>query len=118
MPEPRELTAARRSLAEAEAKYRAADGLARLEDGLALLDDVIAAGSPAEVKTARNLASSYAARIYARINELVLGDAQLPEPELEHYFKMVLAFDRVDIELPKAAIPVANYVPVVRAAAA
>jgi hypothetical protein len=103
MPEPRELTAARRCLAEAEARYRSAEGLARLAEGLALLDDLIGAGSPAEVETARNLASSYAARIYARIHELVGNDAQVPEPELEHFFKMVLAFDRVDAELPQAA---------------
>lgn len=103
MREPRELTAARRSLAEAEAKYRSADGLARLEDGLALLDDVIAAGSPTDVQTARNLASTYAARIYERIDKLVAQDGQLPEPELEHFFKVVLAFDRVDAPLPPAA---------------
>ena len=103
MPEPRELTAARRCLAEAEAKYRAADGLVRLGEGLALLDDLIGAGSAAEVKTARNLASSYAARIYARIHDLVRQDTQVPEPELEHFFKIVLAFDRVDVELPQAA---------------
>jgi hypothetical protein len=103
MREPRELIAARRCLAEAEAKYRAADGLARLAEGLALLDDLIGAGSAAEAKTARNLASSYAARIYGRIHDLVRQDAQVPEPELEHFFKMVLAFDRVDAELPQAA---------------
>ncbi len=103
MREPRELTAARRCLAEAEAGYRSADGLASLTDGLALLDDVIATGSAAQATTARNLASTYAARIYGRINALVARDSQLPEPELEHFFKVVLAFDQVGTELPASA---------------
>ena len=30
-------------------------------------------------------------------------DAQVPEPELEHYFKVVLAFDQVSEALPAAA---------------
>ena len=103
MPELRELKEARRRLAEAEADLRSADGLARLAEGLGLLDDVIATGSPAEARTARNLAASYASRVYARIGGAVAEDPQLPEPELEHYFKVVLAFDRVDVEPPAAA---------------
>jgi hypothetical protein len=33
----------------------------------------------------------------------VAGDAQLPEPELEHFFKVVLAFDQVGAALPDSA---------------
>jgi hypothetical protein len=101
MPEPQELTKARRCLAGAEASLRSADGLAQLVEGLALLDDVIGGGAAAS--TARNLAASYAARIYARVGEAVAGDAQLPEPELEHFFKVVLAFDQVGDALPESA---------------
>jgi len=102
MREPQELTKARRCLARAEEVMSSADGLAQLVEGLALLDDVIGAGTAA-ASTARNLAASYAARIYARVRDAVAGDAQLPEPELEHFFKVVLAFDQVGAALPESA---------------
>jgi hypothetical protein len=102
MPEPRELTKARQCLARAEASLSSADGLMQLVEGLALLDYVIGA-STAAASTARNLAASYAARIYARVGDAVAGDAQLPEPELEHFFKVVLAFDQVGAALPESA---------------
>ena len=102
MPEPRELTKARRCLARAEASLSTADGLTQLVEGLALLDDVIGGGTAAAA-TARNLAASYAARIYARVRDAVAGDAQLPEPELEHFFKVVLAFDQLGAVLPQSA---------------
>ncbi len=103
MREPKELVDARRCLAQAEAGLRTADGLARLAEGLALLEDVLAAGSPAEAATAANLASTYAGRLYGRIDALVRTDQQLPEPELEHFFKVVLAFDSVSAALPASA---------------
>ena len=46
---------------------------------------------------------TYAARIYARVGRAVVGDAQLPEPELEHFFKVVLAFDQIGAALPESA---------------
>jgi hypothetical protein len=103
MPEPRELSNARRCLARAEAELRSADGLRELVEGLAFLEEVIGAGTAAAASTARNLATSYAARIYAQVGDSVAGDAQLPEPELEHFFKVVLAFDHVAVELPQSA---------------
>src|SRR5262245_11348232 len=103
MPESRELVDARRCLAEGEADYRSADGLASLEDGLALLDDLIAGAKPAEAKVARNLAATYAARIFGRIGEVLARDSQVPEPALEHFFKVVLAFDQVSAALPDSA---------------
>lgn len=103
MPEQPELLKARRCLARAEAELRTADGLNALLEGLAFLEDVIGAGTAAGANTARNLATSYAARIYARVGDAVATDAQLPEPELEHFFKLVLAFDGVGVDLPQSA---------------
>ena len=102
MAESRELKTARRLLAEAEADVTSAAGLARLTEGLGLLDDLVGVGG-AESKTARNLAATYAKRVYARVGERLAHDAQLPEPELEHFFKVVLAFDLVGGALPSAA---------------
>jgi hypothetical protein len=102
MPEPQELAKARRCLARAEASLSSADGLAQLVEGLAFLDDVIGGGTAA-ASTARNLAASYASRVYARVGDAVAGDAQLPEPELEHFFKVVLAFDQLGSALPESA---------------
>jgi hypothetical protein len=101
MAESRELQAARRWLAEGETHLESADGLARLTEGLARLDEVMSSASKAEAGIARNLASSYASRVYRRIRERLAADAQVPEPALEHYFKVVLAFDQVSGALPE-----------------
>jgi len=103
MPEPQELLKARRCLARAEAELRSADGLRELVDGLALLEDVIGTGTANAASTAHNLATSYAARIYARVGDALAVDEQVPEPELEHFFKVVLAFDQVGAALPESA---------------
>lgn len=103
MNESRELGAARASMAAAEAAWASADGLARLEDGLERLADIIDAGKGAEARIAGNLAASYAGRFYGRVRDKLEREAQVPEPELEHYFKVVLAFDRVQSALPAAA---------------
>jgi hypothetical protein len=89
-------------MARAEASLSSADALTQLVEGLALLDDVIGAGGAAG-STARNLAATYASRIYARVGDAIAGDAQVPEPELEHFFKVVLAFDQIGAELPDSA---------------
>jgi hypothetical protein len=103
MPEPKELTSARRCLAKAEAGLGSEEGLTQLVEGLAFLEDVIGSGTVTAAKTARNLATSYAARVYDRVNTAVTTDRQLPEPQLEHYFKVVLAFDQVGVALPQSA---------------
>ena len=103
MSESRELVAARASMAAAEAAWVSADGLARLEDGLERLADIIEAGKGAETRIAGNLAASYAGRFYGRVRDKLERDTQVPEPELEHCFKVVLAFDRVQSALPAAA---------------
>lgn len=102
MIEPRELLSAREHLARAEAGYRTRDGLYHLEEGLALLEEVMAA-SPEHRKLAENLASTYFTKIYGGIKRLVDADRGLPEPDLEHLFKVVLAFDERSFELPEAA---------------
>jgi hypothetical protein len=90
-------------MAEAETGLSSADGLARLIDGLERLAEIIETGGKAEALTAGNLAAAYAARCYARVRDRLVRDAQVPEPELEHWFKVVLAFDQVRDALPPAA---------------
>ena len=102
MKESRELAAARVCMAQAEAAWASADGLARLLDGLSRLTDIIDTGEP-EARTASNLAASYAGRFYCRVRDKLAHDAQVPEPELEHCFKVVLAFDQIADSLPPAA---------------
>jgi hypothetical protein len=103
MPEPRDLVKARQCLKRAEADWRSAEGLSQLVDGLGLLEDVIGGRDTDAAATARNLGATYAARIYERVRGLVSTDAQLPEPELEHFFKVVLAFDSIGVDLPPEA---------------
>ena len=103
MAEPPELTRARKCLAQAEAAFRAREALGRLAEGIALLDDVIGTHAGPHARTAHNLAAAYAARISGRIRTLVDADPGLPEPELEHFFKMLLAFDPIAGVLPERA---------------
>ena len=103
MPEPRELATARRYLARAEACLDSADGLVRLAEGLSLLDALIAGRDEAVARTAGNLATTYVGRIYERIGAAVALDPQMPEPKLEHYFRVVLALDQVGEALPATA---------------
>jgi hypothetical protein len=102
MPEPRELLSAREHLAQAEAGYRSPEGLYHLEEGLALLEEVVA-DSPQYRQLAQNLATTYFTRIFGGIRRLEDADRGLPEPELEHLFKVVLAFDERSFELPPEA---------------
>ena len=90
-------------MAAAEGAWASTDGLARLFDGLERLADIIEAGDKREAPIAANLAASYAGRFYGRVRAKLERDTQVPEPELEHYFKVVLAFDRVQSALPAAA---------------
>jgi hypothetical protein len=103
MVESPELLSAREHLSRAEARYRTADGLFHLEEGLALLEEVIAGKSPECRTLAHNLASTYSTKIYGCIKTLVEKDRGLPEPDLEHLFKMVLAFDERSFDLPAEA---------------
>jgi len=75
----------------------------RLTEGLGRLTDVLETGNPAEARTAGNLAASYAGRCYERVRKELAQDPQMPEPKLEHYFKVVLAFDQVAGALPPSA---------------
>jgi hypothetical protein len=71
--------------------------------GRATQGAVAEAGAKPEVRTASNLAATYAGRFYGRVRDKLERDAQVPEPELEHCFKVVLAFDQVKDSLPAAA---------------
>ena len=102
MKESRELQAAREHLARGEASYGSPAGLAELEQGLGLLDDVMSANA-AQRTIAENIAKSYATRIYRSIGAVLDRDRAVPEPQLEHLFKVVLAFDQSEIALPDQA---------------
>ena len=103
MTEPRELFTAREHLARGEASYRSAAGLAELEQGIALLDDVMSGKDASHCSIAANIAKTYATRIYRSIGALLEADRAVPEPQLEHLFKVVLVFDQSEIELPDNA---------------
>ena len=103
MIEPPQLVEARAHLAQAEALYRSDDGLFHLEEGLALLDEVMTTAAPQAQSVARNLATTYANRLCATIRKRVEADRGLPETELEHLFKFMLAFDERGFELPPDA---------------
>ncbi len=100
MAEPQSLLSARKHLARAESDYRSEDGLVHLEEGLGLLADVALDGEPEHRRVAANLLSTYSAKICESVKTLVESDPALPEPDLEHLFKVLLAFDTDEFELP------------------
>ena len=100
MKESAQLTAARYHLSRAESGFRGAEGLAHLEEGLAVLEQVLLEGAARDRKVATNLLSTYADRICKSVEALVHGDRAIPEPQLEHLFKVLLAFDAAGPELP------------------
>lgn len=95
-----QLVSARRHLGLAEADYRSRDGLIHLEEGLALLEEISLDGTAEEQAIAANLLGTYSARICDSVRNLVRDDPGLPEPELEHLFRVLLVFDSADLELP------------------
>lgn len=101
MTEPAQLISARRHLSLAESQFRSADGLAHLEEGLALLEEVMLDSTAEYRAIAGNLLSTYSGRICDAVKHLVENDSGLPEPELEHVFKLLLAFDAASLELPE-----------------
>lgn len=101
MIEPPQLVAARTHLFRAESAWRKEDGLAHLEEGLALLEQVAIEAAPRHRQTAANLLATYSRRICGSVRTLVETDRGLPEPELEHLFRILLAFDAaVELDLP------------------
>lgn len=100
MTEPAALTSAREYLSLAEAGFRSADGLRKLREGLALLEEVALEGGTEYWTIATNLLSVYSTRICESVRILVASDRALPEPELEHLFRVLLAFDSGELELP------------------
>ena len=103
MIESPRLLAARECLSLAEAQYRSEEGLLHLEEGLAILEELRTGGSPAERMVAQNLVATYSNRIYDCVEKLVDTDRGLPEPDLEHLFRVVLVFDHRGFDLPSDA---------------
>jgi hypothetical protein len=101
MTEPAPLISAREHLSLAESDYRSEDGLFHLEEGLALLEEVALDSAKEHQAVAANLLSTYSTRICESIKKVVETDRRLPEPELEHLFKVLLAFDSAALELPE-----------------
>ena len=83
---------------QAVARFAEAEGLAIVAEF-----EEIETGKGSEARTAGNLAGSYAGRFYGRVRDKLEHDPHVTEPELEHYFKVVLAFDHVSEALPASA---------------
>lgn len=101
MAEPTPLVAAREHLSRAESDFRSEDGLFHLEEGMALLEEVALDSATEYQAIAANLLSTYSTRICESIKKLVEADPGLPQPDLEHLFKILLAFDSGDLKLPE-----------------
>jgi hypothetical protein len=100
--EPKELKLARDRFARAERDFTAKPALDDVTFALALLEEV--ADREDEFSTlAQRLRSTHASKLYSTVRALLQGDPGIPEPLLEHLFKMLCAFDEAPRELPADA---------------
>lgn len=102
MNEPKELSIARAHFAQAELHHTSPAALGHIEKALAALDD-IPHQDEANGALAQRIAIAYATKLCGRLQSLLNNDAHVPEPQLEHFFKMLRAFDDSIIELPAIA---------------
>jgi hypothetical protein len=102
MSESRDLQKARVHLARAETQFSTAIGYAELEQGLGLLAELMESDTNERV-IANNLAASYATKIFRRVEATLATDRAVPQPLLEHFFKLMLAFDQGEFVLPDSA---------------
>ena len=100
MAEAKALQTARDHLAHAETEFSTPNGLFHLEEGLALLDELCETAPTAQRDVAANLATTYAGKIFGRVRTAIQTDRAIPQPQLEHFFKLMLAFDTGDFTLP------------------
>jgi hypothetical protein len=100
-PARNDLALAREHLAKAESMLLTADGLHHLEEGLALVEAVLDDRPAKQTESvALNLGQTYTSRIYGYIKSMVEESRSLSEPELEHLFAVIRAFDEACFELP------------------
>ncbi len=102
MREPKQLEIARAHLARAEAHYSAPTALDHVDKALAVLDEICDRNDEVSALGER-IAFTYATKLCDHLKGLLQNDAHVPEPQLEHFFKILRAFDDSIIELPAAA---------------
>ena len=102
MNEPKELSVARAHLARAESRYAQPAALDEVQRALAVLEEIEGENDTFRALGAR-IAFAYATRLCNHLTTLLRADAHVPEPQLEHFFKMLRAFDDTIIELPAEA---------------
>ena len=99
-----DLALARDHLARAESALVTEEGLNHLQEGLAHLEAIIDGKPGAQRESvARNLGQTYTSRIYEYIGREIDKNRSLTEPELEHFFAVIRAFDDACFDLPPHA---------------
>ena len=98
-----DLALAREHLAKAESTLATENGLHPLQEGLALLEAALVSKPSKQTESvATNLGRTYTNRIYERIGREV-EKPNLSEPELEHLFAVIRAFDDAPFDLPSGS---------------
>lgn len=102
MNEPKQLSIARAHLARAEAQYSAPAALDDVDKALAALEEIRDRSDEISA-LGRRIAFTYANKLCAHLRQLLDNDPHVPEPQLEHFFKMLRAFDDSITESPATA---------------
>jgi hypothetical protein len=102
MTESKQLEIARAHLARAESHYDSSAALEDVNKALAALEEIRDRNDESTALSER-IAFTYATRLCDHLQRLLRPDAHVPEPQLEHFFNMLRAFDDSIIELPAVA---------------
>jgi CRP-like cAMP-binding protein len=102
MKDPKQLEIARAHFARAESRYASPVALEDVEKALAALEEIRDRDDEITALSER-IAFTYATRLCDHLQRLLRTDAHIPEPQLEHFFKLLRAFDDSIIELPAVA---------------
>ena len=104
LTESRELTSARRLLAEFEGEMPSPGAATKLSEALSLLSDIVeTAGTEGPI--ARNVVGVYAAKAVAAVDATLVRPGEAPAAELRHWQELLTEFGRCGFESsPVAAV--------------
>jgi hypothetical protein len=102
MTEPKQLEFARAHFALAESRYGSPVALEAVDKALAALEELRDRDDEITALSER-IALTYATRLCEHMQRLLRSDVHIPEPQLEHFFKLLRTFDDSLIQLPAVA---------------
>ena len=93
----------RQLLAATEAQFDHPQAVESLRKALLLLEQLLDGGTTAEVRLAENLGDAYVKRLFAMVENRLTDPGAISEPNLAHYFKLLITLENGPYALPEKA---------------